>query len=170
MGRILERTWPYIVAFGATILWFMVGYNMADSQGYNNALDSTSNMCAILLGFVVAMFPVVLSLRRQGNYIDKVIKCGGDLLKSYYVETMISGVFLIIIITVSYFRMDARECIKEILFYVWIFCVISFLSCSLRCTYFLFRLMLPQKEQRIPEEGKSEKKFKEEMRRKGEDV
>jgi hypothetical protein len=170
VGRFLERTWPYILAVSVVILWFVVGYNMADSQGYNNALDSTSNMCAILLGFVAAMFPVVLSLRRQGNYVDKVVEYGGDLLKSYYVETIISGVFLIMIVTVSYFRIDARVQIKDALFYAWLFCVTTFLSCSIRCTYFLFRFMLPKEEHRIPEEGESERKFKEEARKKDQDV
>lgn len=166
MGRIFERIYPYITAGSIVVLWLLAGDNMVDSQGYNNALDSTSNMCAILLGFVAAMFPVVLSLRKKGNYVDKVVEYGGDLLKSYYVETIISGACLIMIITVSYFRIDVRVQIKEALFYVWLFSVITFLACSIRCAYFLFRLMLPKEENKIPEEGENERKFKEEARKK----
>ncbi len=166
MARIVERTWPYIVAFGITIIWFFAGYNMANSERYDNALDSTLNMCAILLGFISATFPIILSLRRQGNYVDKVVKMGRDLLKSYYVETIMSGFLLIIIITISYFRMDARECIKDILFYIWLFCIMEFLCCSVRCMYFLIRLILPKERERcVPKEGEVEKRFKEEIRK-----
>lgn len=166
MTRIVERTWPYVVALGITTIWFMFGYNMANSERYDNALDSTLNMCAILLGFISAMFPVILSLRKEGNYVDKIVKLGGGLLKSYYVETIISGFLLIIIVTISYFRMDARECIKDILFYTWLFCVMEFVCCSVRCMYFLIRLILPKnQERRIPEEGEAERRYKEKMRK-----
>lgn len=73
---------------------------------------------------------------------------------------------MIIIVTISYFRMDARECIKDILFYTWLFCVMEFVCCSVRCMYFLIRLILPKnQERRIPEEGEAERRYKEKMRK-----
>ena len=166
MSKFFERTHPYLIAICITMLWFFFGKDLSQSNGFDNALDSTSTMCSILLGFVAAIFPVILSLRTKGNYIDKVISNGGRLLKSYCVESIISGFVLIIGNTLNYFRFDTRPLIKLILFYFWIFCVVSFIFCSIRSMYFLIRLIMPKETiNSIPEESDVEKKYKDSLKK-----
>lgn len=154
MVKFIERTHPYLIAFCVTALWLFFGKDLTQSNGFDNALDSMSTMCSILLGFVAAILPVVLSLRTKGNYIDKVIVNGGGLLRSYCVESIISGFILI----------ATRVLIKLILFYLWVFCVTVFIFCSIRSMYFLIRLILPNKTiNPIPEESESEKKYKDSL-------
>lgn len=164
MVKFIERTHPYLIAFCVTALWFFFGKDLTQSNGFDNALDSMSTMCSILLGFVAAILPVVLSLRTKGNYIDKVIVNGGGLLRSYCVESIISGFILIAVNTLNYFRFDTRVLIKLILFYLWVFCVTVFIFCSIRSMYFLIRLILPNKTiNPIPEESETEKKYKDSL-------
>lgn len=164
MARLFERTHPYLIAICVTTLWFFFGKDLSQSNGFDNALDSTSTMCSILLGFVAAIFPVVLSLRTKGNYIDKVIVNGGSLLKSYCIESIASGFVLIAVNTLNFFRFDTRLLIKMILFYFWIFSVTVFIFCSIRCMYFLIRLILPNEAiNPIPEESEAEKKYKDSL-------
>lgn len=161
MAKFIEKTHPYLIALCITIIWIFSGYDLYQSNGFNNALDSTSTMCSILLGFVAAIFPVILTLRQKGNYIDKVIISGGSLLKSYCIESIVSGFVLIIINTLNYFRFDARIQIKLVLFYTWIFCVTAFIFCNIRCMYFLIRMIMPKEViDPIPEESGAEKEYK----------
>lgn len=117
MEKAIERGGPYIIATIFTVAWYFLGADLTGSQGYDGALEASISMCSILLGFVVAIFPVVLSLRSKGNYIDRVIVQGGKLLKSYNVEAVMSGFALIIIVIFNFFRFDTRESIKSLLFF-----------------------------------------------------
>ncbi len=164
MTKFFERAHPYLIALSVTTLWFYFGKDLSQSNGFDNALDSTSTMCSILLGFIAAIFPVVLSLRTKGNYIDKVIVNGGRLLRSYCIESIVSGFILIAVNTLNFFRFDTRILIKMILFYFWIFSVTAFIFCSIRCMYFLIRLILPNETiNSIPEESEAEKKYKDSL-------
>ena len=161
MAKIIERIYPYFIAFCFTALWFIYGHNLSNSLGFNNALDSTSTLCSILLGFVSAILPVVLSMRNKGNYIDNVIINGGYLLKSYCAEDIISGLTLIVINIINYFRCDINEKVSYFLFYIWIFGLITFILCTHRCIYFLLRLVFPKEIiDAIPEESEAEKLYK----------
>lgn len=168
MARKLERTWPYIAAFLFVTIWYFVGYDLSGSDGYNGALEASASMCSILLGFVAAIFPVVLSLRSDGNYVDTVIRQGGDLLKSYNVEVVVSGFVLILVVIFNYFRNDARSYIKTLMFFMWLFCVVLFVGCCARCMYFLFRLVLKPDDKMnidIPPEGDAERRKKERIKK-----
>lgn len=161
MSKFLERTYPYWIALCVTVIWYFYGYDLSESIGYNYALDSTSIMCSILLGFIAAIFPVVLSLQTKNNYIDKVIKNGGNLLRSYCVENIICGFVLILINISNYFRFDTRLLIKTILFYCWVLFVVMFIFCSIRSVYFLLRMIMPKEIiTRVPEESVAEKQYK----------
>lgn len=165
MTKFIERIYPYFIALSVTILWWLYGYDLSISRGFDSALESTSTMCSILLGFIVAILPVVLSLRTKGSYVDKVLENGGGLLKSYCVQTFVCGFILIIINTFSYFRFDTRHQIRVILFYTWIFFVTVFVLCCIRCIYFLIRLILPKEDiESIPEESEAEKKYKQDYK------
>lgn len=162
MVKFIEKIYPYFVALTVTTLWILYGYNLSVSKGFDNALESTSTMCSILLGFIVAILPIILSFRTKGNYVDKVIENGGVLLKSYCVQTFILGFILIMVNTFNYFRFDTRPQIRDTLFYTWIFFVTVFIMCCIRCMYFLIRLIFPKENiDSIPEESEAEKNYKE---------
>ncbi len=161
MARFIERIYPYMAAVCVILLWLFFGYDLSQSIGFDNALDSTSTMCSIILGFVAAILPVILSLRTKGNYIDKVIKNGGSLLKSYCVESIVSGFLLLVVNMLNYFRYDTRSLVRSLLFYAWIVFVTVFIFCSIRSMYFLIRLIMPKENiNPIPEESEAEKRYK----------
>jgi uncharacterized membrane protein len=162
--RKVERLWPYILSTTLTITWRIAGFDLSNSKGYEGALETSASMCSILLGFIAAIFPIILSLQSSdGSYVKQVIKQGGDLLKSYNVEVLISGFLLIIVVMFNYFRFDVRCSLKTFLFYFWLFCVILFIGCCARCMYFLFRLILVKEDKKmIPLESDAEKRLKKE--------
>lgn len=168
MARKWERAWPYIVAVLFVATWYFLGCDLSSSAGYDGALEASASMCSILLGFIAAIFPVVLSLRDKGNYVDWVIRQGGDLLKSYNVEVVVSGFVLIMVVIFNYFRNDTRSFIKTFMFLAWLFCVVLFVGCCVRCMYFLFRLVLDPKNKKnndIPLEGDAERRKKESVKK-----
>lgn len=170
MEKAIERGGPYIIATIFTVAWYFLGADLTGSQGYDGALEASISMCSILLGFVVAIFPVVLSLRSKGNYIDQVIVQGGKLLKSYNVEAVMSGFALIIIVIFNFFRFDTRESIKSLLFFFWLFCIVLFIGCCIRSMYFWFYIIFTNEKNNnsIPPEGEAERRYKEEYKRKNE--
>lgn len=168
MEKAMERSWPYIISTIFTVVWYFCGFDLSESQGYDGALEASISMCSILLGFVAAIFPVVLSLRSKGNYIDRVIVQGGKLLKSYNIEAVMSGFLLITIVIFNFFRFDTRDTIKRLLFFLWLFSIVLFIGCCIRSMYFLFYIIFinENKNNTIPPEGEAERRFKERHKRK----
>lgn len=154
-----------MIAIVFTVIWYVAGYDLSNSRGYEGALEASASMCSVLLGFIAAIFPVVLSLRSGGNYVDRVIKEGGSLLKSYNAEVVVSGFVLILVVLLNFFRYDTRRSVKEFLFFLWLFFTILFIGCCARCMYFLFRLVLVKDDkQRVPPESDAERRLKERVK------
>lgn len=165
--RNAERLWPYILSIILTITWRIAGFDLSNSKGYEGALKTSASMCSILLGFIATIFLIIFLFQSSaGSYVKKVIEQGGDLLKSYNIEVLISGFLLIIVVMFNYFRFDVRCSLKTFLFYFWLFCMILFIGCCARCMYFLFRLILVKEDEKmIPLESDAEKRLKQRFKK-----
>lgn len=142
MGLIFEKSYPFTFAILITLLWRIFGYNLVDCAGYNNALDSGSTMCSIMLGFIFAVLPIILAMRGKNKYVDRILKSGGMLLYKYCFHCVIVGFALIIITIMNYFRDDVRAVVKNSLFYLWFYLLICFAFCCYRCIKNMIAIVL----------------------------
>lgn len=142
IGQIFEKSYPFIFAILITLLWKIFGYNLVDCSGYDNALNSSSTVCSIMLGFIFAVLPIIMAMREKNRYVDRVMKKGGVLLNKYCFHCVAVGFVLIIIIVMNYFRNDVRLTIKNTLFYLWLGLFVCFVLCCYRCIKNLIAIVI----------------------------
>ena len=162
MARKWEMFFPYVFAAVLTICCTLLGYDVTRLTGFNEALGSVSTICSVLLGFMASMFSILLAQKDKNSRLFWIFDTGGNLFSSYYKQAYLSGFSLLIVNTISYFRLNMRLVFQIAIFYIWIFTAFCFLGCCIRVLYFLVQLIRIKDEEknRIPEESEAEKQLK----------
>lgn len=134
MAYFLERFGPYIssIFIGGFLFWKDIDFS--NSSGMDNALDGVNTMCALIIGFMGAVIPVILGMKNESKIVKYVFEKDEDRLFLKYNKSAIATGILTVAVTITmYFRNDLPEMIKEYLFPVWVFFVVLFLLLTYRC-------------------------------------
>lgn len=130
-----ERCFPYL--FSATIVLLMICYkiNFISDSNLNDALDGVNTMCALIIGFLGAVLPVILGMKNESKFVKYVFeKDHKKLFLKYIKAVIVIGLITVVITIVMYFRDSfQKDKIAYYLFYVWAFSVILFLLSTYRC-------------------------------------
>lgn len=131
---IIERIYPYLIAACIT---FLVWYNKIDfivSKNLNDALNGVISFDAIVIGFLGAIMPVILSMKNESKFVKYVFENDEkDLFKSYLFVTIKLGI-LNVILTLAVFLRDSytQDNLVEILMHLWLLSLMSFMFCTMR--------------------------------------
>lgn len=131
-----ERTYPYIIAAGT--VWMIRKFSSVEflaSSNLNDALTAIITVTSIIIGFIGAILPVILSMKNDSKVVRYVFqKDKRKLFLEYIKGTLAIGLILIVCSIVPYFSdLYEETCFYEIWPYVVIYMMVCFLCATYRC-------------------------------------
>lgn len=168
----MERCYPYVIALLLTVSIWHLQINVIYDENLNEMLYGTLTTDSIVLGFLGALIPVVISMRKESKLAEYVFKNDKkNLFMKYIIATIKHGLLSIVFTLVLYVRESIEfKNAKELLPFIWIYITISFFVLTYRCmSYMLIILFAKEKDNNanfVIEDSEEIKEFEEEHRRK----
>lgn len=160
-----ERSYPYAVSIFITIIIWMLNNKLSNAifmdEGFEKMVESSINVVTIIIGFLGAILPVILSMKNEVevvNYLfEEVDK--DQLFKKYIVSTIYMGIMTLFISSIIFVKgsFDQYERVYKIINITWIFFYIVFLLSTLRSmTHMVNVIFINKKNSRIEKEVSKE--------------
>ncbi|MBO5238717.1 MAG: hypothetical protein J6B50_08090 [Lachnospiraceae bacterium] len=168
----VERIYPYVIALVAVCFLIKFKINYVSSENMNDAIDGVITITSLIIGFIGAVLPIVMSMKNDSKFVQYVFeKDENKLFLKYIKVTLFHGIVLILISIVMYFKDEYIDTIiYGKIFYVWILFLILFLISTYRCTCNMLNLIFTDGNKIIKNvnnidlaETDREKKFRERL-------
>lgn len=143
MKLVIERSYPYIMGVVSCLAARCSKINLSTSGGLDNALNGIITMASLIICFLGAIFPLILTARTDSRVVENVFRYDTNgLFFKYVKESVTVGLLLVIACIVTYFRNDfISKDIPKIIIYIDIYLLVTFLLCTFRCYSFIFEIM-----------------------------
>lgn len=156
---LFERLYPYAAAL--VLCYTAYQYNLVSKEytDISDMLDASLTIAALIIGFIGAILPMIVSLKSESEYVRTVMKLDAkNLFAKYIRETVVSGLVLIGYTFILYFELPLKEMwIIEV--YIWIYILIAFLFNTYRSISVILKLMF-EKTHASPQEFYKKNSFK----------
>lgn len=132
----IERTYPYFVSLVCTVLiWKFCRIDFFASADLSDALAAIITVTSIIIGFMGAMLPVILSMKNDSKLVRYGFQKDKHRLFLEYIKSVLGiGLMLIMFSIVAFFRDQfINTHFYELWQYVVVFILISFLCATYRC-------------------------------------
>ncbi len=133
---LIERIYPYLTAAISTLLIrIFCKIDFFASKNLNDALTAIITVTSIIIGFMGAILPVILSMKNDSKVVQYVFQKDKRKLFLEYIKTALGiGLALIIVSIVSYFKDQfTNTCFYNFWQCVIIFMLVCFLCATYRC-------------------------------------
>ena len=128
VGYILERAYPYIIAFITMIFCWKTEFIIMRDNGYTDLIDGLVTLDSIIIGFLGAIMPVVLSMKNESKFVKYVFEKDTDnLFRKYLKITVLLGIVNVVTSLAMYVRATIPEKWQISFYYLWMFITIAFL-------------------------------------------
>lgn len=140
MKKLIEMVYPYVLSVIIFVLFKFAKNSLYQSKNINDALDAVITVSSLIIGFLGAVLPVIMSMKNDSKLVKYVFERDKDkLFLKYIKQTLIVGVLVIIVSVTVYFRDQYKGTWYE----KWNIPILAYiLSCFLLCTYRCFSNML----------------------------
>lgn len=140
MKKLIEMLYPYVLSVVIFVLFKFVKNSLYQSKNINDALDAIITVSSLIIGFLGAVLPVIMSMKNDSKLVKYVFERDKDkLFLKHIKQTLIVGVLVIIVSVTVYFRDQYKDTWYE----KWNIPILAYmLSCFLLCTYRCFSNML----------------------------
>ena len=143
-----ERGYPYVIALIATIACKHTGFNMmVDEEGYTELLNGLITLDSIIIGFLGAVMPVILSMKNESKFVKYVFeKNKENLFCKYLKTTLLLGICNVVFCLVLQVRIAIPIEYQPICYYAWIFLTVVFLTATYRSMSYMIALIFSKDE------------------------
>lgn len=150
-----ERIYPYAISVIATFMLYRFGINYISSKNINEALDGMLTTSSLIIGFIGAVLPVIMSMKNDSKFVKYVFEEDKkQLFLKYMKENILFGILLIGISVSMYFKDGFEKTwYYNHVFYFWILLCISFLLCTFRCVNNMLNLIF-SKDKELKKDSK----------------
>lgn len=144
----IERTYPYIFSIIAVVLIRYFNINFLADTSLNNALDGVVNLDSIIIGFMGAIMPIILSMKNESKFVKYVFeKDKEELFKQYLKMTIKIGIINVGLTILMYLRNSILNIyMNNLLYYGWLFSIILFLLLTMRSMSYMITLFFSKDE------------------------
>lgn len=133
MPKICEKWYPYVVALLLVVGISRLKSDFLISENTNDALTAIITVDSLVIGFIGAILPVIMSMKNDSEFVKYVFKKDKDKLFLRYIkQTLFIGIILIVVAITLYFR---DQYIGSYYYKLSIKLCTYFLVCFLLCTY-----------------------------------
>lgn len=143
MKLVIERSYPYIMGVVPCLVAKCFNINLSASERLDNALNGIITMASLIICFLGAILPLILTARTDSKVVENVFRYDTNgLFFKYVKESVTVGLLLVIACIVTYFRDDfILKDISKIFIYSDIYLLVTFLLSTFRCYSFIFEIM-----------------------------
>ena len=129
MKYYLERLYPYLFSIILVLIIRLYNIDFANNALFNNALDAVVNLDSIIIGFMGAIMPVILSMKNESKFVKYVFEMDKEeLFKKYLKITIIIGIINAGLSILMYLRNSLiNTVVKNFAYNSWLFSIILFL-------------------------------------------
>lgn len=127
--------YPYIISILPVVAIKASGLNLVLSANLNDALEAVITVSSLIIGFIGAVLPVIMSMKNDSKFVRYVFERDKDkLFLKYIKQTILVGVLLILLAVSIYFR-DQFVGSKYENWCIGVVCytLATFLLCTYRC-------------------------------------
>lgn len=140
----LERSYPYVGAGIITvILIYILKIDPVDSSNINDIIDGIVTLDSIIIGFIGAIIPVILSMKNESKLVRYVFDRDSDNLFRKYISVTIGVGLLDVSISLMVYMRDiiTNKLGQQILRTLFMYCFILFLLCTYRSMVCMLKLI-----------------------------
>lgn len=102
----IELFYPYILPIGITVPIALIHTNFLESENLNSALEAIITVSSLIIGFLGAILPVIMSMKNDSKIVKYVFeKDKEQLFLKYIKQTLLMGI-LVIMVALSIFIRD----------------------------------------------------------------
>lgn len=168
MKKIIERTYPFLIPIPIIAVLMRAGVNFIGSVNLNGALEAIITVSSLIIGFLGAVLPVIMSMKNDSKIVQYVFERDKDkLFLKYIKETLLTGILVISVAVIVYFRDQYQNTIwyKNAIFPLT-YILMAFLLCTYRCLDNMLNLIFAsdkslRAEDKFKEKSDREKNFEE---------
>ena len=140
----LERSYPYVGAGIITVIlicFFKI--DPVNSSNINEIIDGIVTLDSIIIGFIGAIIPVILSMKNESKLVRYVFDRDSDNLFRKYLSVTIGAGLLDVSISLMVYMRDiiANKLGQQILRALFMYCFILFLLCTYRSMTCMLKLI-----------------------------
>ena len=95
MKKLIEMLYPYVLSVVIFVLFKFVKNSLYQSKNINDALDAVITVSSLIIGFLGAVLPVIMSMKNDSKLVKYVFERDKDkLFLKYIKQTLIVGVLV----------------------------------------------------------------------------
>lgn len=155
----IERSYPYVIALLLTLIILQQKVTFEDNPNFNDALAGVITINSIIIGFLGAVMPVVMSMKNESKFVKYVFeKDVNNLFVKYMKATIKFGLLNAGITLAMYVRTSIKNCIvQDLLKYCWLWLSILFFILTYRCMGHMMNMIFAKDEGDLPTNDVEEK-------------
>ena len=139
---LLEGLYPYVIATIAVWCCIYFKFNITFDKGYNNVLGGIVTLDSIIIGFIGAVMPVILSMKNDSKFVRYVFENDKENLFCKYLKiTLLLGIGNILITLVMYVITSIPKQGQIMIYYIWVFLTTAFLAATYRSMSYMITLI-----------------------------
>ena len=148
-GKVKKISMRYIIALIATITCEYIGFNMmVDEEGFTELLNGLITLDSIIIGFLGAVMPVILSMKNESKFVKYVFEKDEENLFCKYLKiTLLLGICNVVFCLVLQVRKTILIEYRLMCYYAWIFFTIVFLMATYRSVSYMIALIFSKDEE-----------------------
>lgn len=133
MQKKIEITYPYFISLIVIIPFVIIDNSLYKSENINSALEAVITVTSLIIGFLGAILPIIMSMKNDSKLVKYVFEKDKDKLFLKYIKhTLVVGITLIVVAMSIFFRDQYVGAWYEKYNVV---VLAYFITCFLLCTY-----------------------------------
>ena len=140
---LFERFYPYITSIALVYLLYCFEIDFLANEKLYDALGGVISFDAIVIGFLGAIMPVILSMKNESKLVKYVFENDGEeLFKKYLFVTIKIGITNVVLTLAMYLHTSFTvETFVKILLYLWLLSLFTFMFCTMRSMGYMISLL-----------------------------
>lgn len=140
-----ERAYPYILASIVTKFLIVNKIYLYNSKDFSEVLNGLVTLDSIIIGFLGAIMPVILSMKNESKFVRYVFeKDQKNLFMKYLKVTIFWGLFDAVLSLIMHTRDLMVK--PENMYFLWMFVTVVFISATYRSMSYMVVLLFAKDE------------------------
>lgn len=105
MRKKFEILYPFAISILIIIPFLVIKNNIYRSENINAALEAVITVASLIIGFLGAILPIIMSMKNDSKLVKYVFEKDKDKLFLKYIKhTLIVGIIVIVVAVTIFFR------------------------------------------------------------------
>lgn len=141
---IFERYTPLVASIAITYFIIKMEIDFMSNEHFKNMLDGSITLLSIIIGFIGAMVPVIISMKTDSTFVQYLFEKDKDELFKKYLKRNLTIGILASILNLSLYVYESFVGFEKYIYYAWIFTIIYFLLLTLRSLKFMIDIIFKE--------------------------